>query len=174
MDKAYLGVDVGNKGFLALQYKGEFTYYSIEGRDLHELGEIITGIRNQYKYITCLVEDVHAIYGSSAMATFSFGFNKGVIIGLLIANNIPYQLVQPKEWQKEIWSNSDMEILYRAVKIKDKLVMKRAVDTKKTSINAAKRMFPNEDFRRTEKCKKIDDNKVDATLISEYGRRKNL
>jgi hypothetical protein len=41
-------------------------------------------------------------------------------------------------------------------------------------MNAAKRLFPNIDFRRTTKCKNLDDNKVDATLMCEYARRKNL
>ena len=50
----------------------------------------------------------------------------------------------------------------------------KQVNTKETSMNAAKRLFPNIDFRRTTKCKNLDDNKVDATLMCEYARRKNL
>ena len=41
-------------------------------------------------------------------------------------------------------------------------------------INAAKRLFPDIDFRRTSKCKNIDDNMCDAMLMAEYARRKNL
>ena len=51
---------------------------------------------------------------------------------------------------------------------------KKVVSTKNTSINAAKRLFPSLDLRKSTKCKNIDDNKVDALLMSEYARRKNL
>ena len=50
----------------------------------------------------------------------------------------------------------------------------KAVDPKPTSINAARRLFPNIDLRKNERCKKIDDNKVDSLLMAEYARRKNL
>ena len=42
------------------------------------------------------------------------------------------------------------------------------------SILAAQRLFPNHDLRRTEACKKPDDNLVDSLLIAEYGRRHYL
>ena len=67
-----------------------------------------------------------------------------------------------------------MVITYKKVKIKNKEINKKEVNTKATSINAAKRLFPELDFRRTNRCNNIDDNKVDATLICEYLRRKNL
>ena len=55
-----------------------------------------------------------------------------------------------------------------------KEISKKVVNTKQTSINAAKRLFPTIDLRKTTKCKNIDDNKCDSLLLSEYGRRKNL
>lgn len=173
-DKCYMGIDVGDKGFIVTQYKGDFKYYSIIEHDLYELADFMRQIRQDFSNLVCVIEDVHAITGSSAKGTFGFGFNKGYLIGLLSATKIPYQLVQPKVWQKEMWENSDMVITYKKVKIKDKEVTRKSIDTKKTSINCAKRLFPNTDFRRTQKCKNIDDNKVDATLMCEYARRKNL
>ena len=131
-------------------------------------------IRSTYSNLVCVIEDVHAIGNSAAKSTFTFGFNKGYLVGLLAANKIPYVLVQPKTWQKEMWLNSDMVVNYKKVTIKGKEVTKKEVDTKNTSINAAKRLFPQIDFRKSERCKNLDDNKVDATLMSEYARRKNL
>lgn len=174
MSKAYLGCDVGSKGFLTLQYDGIFEYYSIADNDLYQLSKIMTDIRSRFQQIACVIEDVHSIFGSSAKATFNFGFNKGYLVGLLSANNIPYTLVSPKQWQKEIWTNADMVINYKKVTIRGKEITKKEINTKQTSINAAKRLFPTADFRRTERCSNIDDNKVDATLMSEYARRKNL
>ena len=169
-----MAIDPGSKGFIVTQCNGEFSFYSIADNDLYQLSEIMDKIRNTYSNLVCVIEDVHSVFGSSAKSTFNFGFNKGYLIGLLAANKIPYVLVQPKTWQKEIWANSDMIVNYKKVKIKDKGITKKEVDTKNTSINAAKRLFPYIDFRKSDRCKNLDDNKVDATLMSEYARRKNL
>lgn len=174
MNKCYIGIDPGNLGYICVQFEGDFKYYSINDNDLYQLSEIMAGIRSKYVNLVCVIEDVHALFNSSAKSTFSFGFNKGYLIGLLAAHKIPYVLVQPKEWQKVVWNNADMVVNYKQVKIRDKIVTKKEVDTKNTSINAAKRLFPNIDFRKSERAKKIDDNKVDATLMSEYARRMNL
>ena len=173
-NKCYIGIDPGSRGFICTHCHGNFSFYSIEDNDLYQLSEIMAKIRQENENLVCVIEDVHALYNSAAKATFNFGFNKGYLIGLIAANKIPYILVQPKTWQKEIWVNSDMVVDYKKVLLKGKETIRKEVDTKNTSINAAKRLFPNIDFRKTERCKKIDDNKVDATLMSEYARRKNL
>lgn len=173
-DKCYMAIDPGSKGFIVTQTDNDFSFYSIEDNDLHQLAKIIENIRLSNTNLVCVMEQIHAIFGSSAKATFSFGEIYGQLQGLLIANKIPYVLVQPKVWQKEMWTNSDMVVNYKKVVVKGKETTRKEVDTKATSINAAKRLFPNIDFRKTERCKKIDDNKVDATLMSEYARRKNL
>lgn len=180
MDKLYMSIDVGSKGVICTNYNGDFKHYYIIDNDLYQLSKIMSEIRNTYEYIACVIEDVQAIYGSAASATFSFGFNKGYLIGLLCANNIPYTLVQPKQWQREMWNNSDIVVKYKKVLIKDRKtklpmeITKKSTDTKQTSYNCAKRLFPTMDFRKTERCKNFDDNKVDATLMCEYARRKNL
>lgn len=173
-DKCYIGIDPGAKGFISVQTNGGFCFYSIADNDLHQLSKIIENIRLSNTNLVCVMEQIHAIYGSSAKATFSFGEIYGQLQGLLIANKIPYVLVQPKKWQKEMWTNADMVVNYKKVIVKGKETTRKEVDTKATSINAAKRLFPNIDFRKTERCKKLDDNKVDATLMCEYARRKNL
>ena len=173
-DKLYIGIDVGSKGFISMQKNGVWEHYSIEDNDLYQLSKIMQEARLKNANIVCVIEDVHAIWGSSAKATFQFGFNKGYLIGLLAATNIPYILVQPKEWQKEMWGNADMVVTYKEVTIKGKKVNKKEVNTKQTSINACKRLFPTLDLRKSDRSKKIDDNKVDSILMTEFARRKNL
>ena len=173
-DKCYMAIDPGAKGYISVQKNGEFSFYSIADNDLHQLAKIIEKIRLSNTNLVCVMEQIHALFGSSAKATFSFGEIYGQLQGLLIANKIPYVLIQPKTWQKEMWTNSDMVVNYKKVVVKGKETTRKEVDTKATSINAAKRLFPDIDFRKTERCKKLDDNKVDATLMSEYARRKNL
>ena len=161
-----MGIDVGGKGFITTQKDGHFSHYSIEDNDYYQLSEIMAEIRKEEE-IVCVIEDVHALFNSSAKSTFNFGFCKGYLIGLLAANRIPYHLIPPKEWQKEIWSNADKVVKYGSDG-------KKSTDTKNTSINACKRIFPHLDLRKNERCKNIDDNKVDSILMSEYARRKNL
>ena len=173
-NRVYLGIDVGSKGFITLNTGSEFKFYSIADNDIYQLSDIFRDIKNEYPNVVCVMELIHAIFGSSAKATFAFGEINGILKGLLMANKIPYHLVPPKTWQKEMWDNKDLVVSYKTIKVKGKDVSKKDINTKQTSINAAKRIFPNIDLRRTEKCKNYDDNKVDSLLLAEYGRRKNL
>ena len=172
MGRVYLGIDPGSKGFITLMSDEGMEFFSIEDNDFYKLGDILHDIKERYSDVICVMEEVHAIFGSSAKGTFNFGEINGLLKGLLIANKIPYHLIQPKIWQKEIWDNKDMVYIFKTSEKDGKT--KKMVNTKPTSFNSAKRLFPNVDFRKTTRCKKDDDNKIDSLLICEYGRRKNL
>ncbi len=120
--------------------------------------------------VTVAIEDVHGFVGASTKATFNFGHIAGVKLGMTEALSVLYDyryvMVQPKEWQSAIWKNCDK--VYKPKKPKQRT---RRVDPKKTSLMAAKRLFPNVDFRRTEKCKNEHDGLVDAALIALYVRK---
>ena len=175
MDKTFIGLDPGIQGFITAMFpNGNYEFYSIDENDDLALHRILKSIKERSWQVSAVLEDVHALFNASAKSTFNFGEIKGILKGLLIANEIPYTLVQPKTWQQEIWINQDMIVSYKAVLRGDKEIKQKVVDTKSTSINAARRLFPNIDLRKNERCKKIDDNKVDSLLIAEYGRRKNL
>lgn len=173
-NKCYIGIDPGNVGFISIQVNGEWTFMSLKDNDLYQVSDMIAYLKSKYPDIVAGLEQVHAIFNSSAKATFSFGEIYGSLRALLIAHKIPYHLIPPKTWQKEMWDSKDMEITYKKVIIKGKEINKKDVNAKVTSMNTAKRLFPKLDFRRTERCDNLDDNKVDATLICEYLRRKNL
>lgn len=181
MEKTYIGIDPGLIGFItAIFPNGEKEFYSIDENDDLDLGRIFKSIKERSWEVVACMEDVHAIFGASAGSTFNFGEIKGVLKGLLIAHEIPYHLVAPKDWQKEIWVHQDEIIVTKTRKHTDKesgevgVKSYKTVDPKPTSINAARRLFPNIDLRKNERSKKIDDNKVDSLLIAEYARRKNL
>lgn len=172
--KTYIGIDPGSKGFITIRHEdGQFEFIQLENCNFHALA-LKLNVLQQTKDTFAVMEDVHSIYGSSAKATFSFGEIKGMLKGLLIAIGIPYQLVQPKTWQKEMWTNQDMVVEYKKVVVKGVEQTRKEVNTKQTSYNAAKRLFPSVDLRKTERCKNFDDNKVDSLLMCEYARRKNL
>lgn len=173
MSKIYIGIDPGTDGYLSVIDNGECRFLPIDGTPMLEIGKFIGEFRN--KQCVAVLEDVHALHGTSAGSMFNFGMSKGFLLGLLIAHKIPYVLVAPKDWQGGVWINADKEYTTQKQKLKnggEKTV--RKVETKTTSLNAALRLFPDVDFRKTERCKKFHDGKVDSLLMAEYGRRKNL
>lgn len=172
-NKIYVGIDPGGKGFITAIINGEYEFYSISDLNALAINKVL-GTLKERGNVVAIMEEVHAIFGSAAKATFSFGEIFGLLKGLLIANNIPYHLIPPKTWQKEIWTNADFVVTYKNVVVKGKTTVRKEINTKATSLKAAIRMFPTIDFRKTERCKFPDDNKVDSLLIAEYGRRKNL
>lgn len=176
MRNCFLGIDPGVVGFVtAIFHDGSVKFAPIADLDALELNEWLGAIKTMAGgNIVAVMEEVHAIFGSSAKSTFSFGEINGLLLGLLIANKIPYSLVPPKTWQKEIWENHDVVATFKTVKRKNGEVRVKDVNTKATSTNAARRLFPDIDLRKNERCKKVDDNKVDSLLIAEYARRKNL
>lgn len=176
MSKVYCGIDPGKKGYLVINDNNNWRYYPFLDTSIRDLSNVLRSIKESSNgNLVCAIEDVHAVFGTSAKSTFEFGLQKGLMIGLLEGNGIPYHQVPPKTWQKEMWANCDIVVKSEAFTNKSgKTGIRKKKDTKKTSENAAKRLFPDTDFRRTSKCKKNDDNKFDATLIAEYARRKNL
>lgn len=169
----YIGIDPGSKGFVSvLRENGERKFHAISDGDMLDLATFIQQeIEFSKPHVHCIMEEVHAVLGSSAKATFAFGEINGYIKGILTALGCPYTLIQPKLWQKEIWQNQDMVYVHKTNKNGES---KRCVDTKNTSYNSARRLFPEVDLCKTTKCKNFDDNKVDSILITEYARRKNL
>lgn len=124
------------------------------------------------------VEDVHSIFGSSASSNFAFGGRRREPVALfnMLAEmerryavhkdvKFMFEEVQPKVWQKEVWTTAD------------KVFDKSKVDTKATSIRCALRLFPEVTFTlpwsgKGVKPKKIQDGMCDSSLIAEYFRRK--
>ena len=160
MKDYYLGCDPGKKGFLCLYnvgYSGYKHYPLFDGNRLNrEMLRTLEKLAQTYT-IMAVVEQVHSMPHQGVASTFSFGTNYGMIIGALEALGIPYCTVTPGRWQKFICEAVD-----------------KAPNTKQMHYNAARRLFPDMDFRRSERSKTWDDNKVDATLICEYGKRKQL
>lgn len=114
--------------------------------------------------VSFIVEDVHALYGVSTSSTSSLMENKGQLEGIFFTmatlhNNCSFYLIAPKTWQKTVWMHCD------------KVMDSNKVNTKKTSLACAKRLWPNDSFLKNERCKIPHDGIVDAMLIAEAGRR---
>ena len=169
-----IGIDPGKQGFICVYHEitdeggteSYFTYYPMPlintEVDLQLLYQTLASFnRDDDGAAFCVLESVHALFGASAKSTFNFGWVLGAIEGILVANEIPYVKVTPKSWQSEMLTG--IPVIKKAGKT--------STDTKAMSLLAAKRLFPNEDLRATERCKKPSTDKVDALLLAEYCRR---
>lgn len=107
-----------------------------KGLDLEDLCNIVSEIQSIYKPLFVL-EEIHAIFGTAVGSMFSMARGLGNIESTLSCNECNYILVQPKKWQFKVWLDSD--IVY-----KDPSAKRKVKDTKATSLNAVKRLFPNE------------------------------
>lgn len=144
-DKTFIGVDPGASGALAILRGSETVTVPFSTEAYVEL---LQGMDASNTF--AIVEHVGAMPGQGSVSTFNFGMNFGIIQGVLSALKIPYELVRPQKWKKEFSCTSD----------------------KNTSIEVAKRLFPQANFKRTPKCTKDHDGIAEALLLAEYGRRK--
>ena len=169
--KHYIGIDPGSHGYIVvLDENGDHvTDLAIEdstdqdiARLFHTLGEV--------KCVAAM-EKVHSMPGQGVATTFAFGQNVGFLHGMLAAFQIPYTLVAPQKWQKAMWITDDMVYTVRKDKHGED---KRQVAPKPTSINAATRLFPTTELRKSDRARNPHDGKCDALLIALYAKRMNL
>ncbi len=139
----YIGIDPGKNGALAIIYGDVITLRTFDEQEY--IASLSAVSRNAF----CVLERVGAMPGQGVTSMFNFGKNYGFIQGLLAAYFIPFELVTPQKWKKTFGVTGD----------------------KNSSISVCKRLFPDVDLRRTEKCKKDHDGKAEALLLAEYARR---
>jgi crossover junction endodeoxyribonuclease RuvC len=100
--------------------------------------------------IVAAVEKVGAMPGQGVTSMFHFGKSAGYIEGVLTALGIPYQLVPPVKWKRAF-----------------SLVGK----DKKASIETCRKLFPELDLKRTERCRTDSDGKAESALLACYAMR---
>jgi len=181
IEKKYLvwGSDPGKKGALVQldtrplvpEIVAQFKF-PLVGRcyDPHALFDLLsTRLENTASFT---LEEVHAIHGTNAKSTFEFG---GTLFALRTAAaflHIPCHMVQPKAWQAVAWAGVPrvtVSVPTKAGKTGKPVPARMKVDPKATSLMAARAIWPSHDFRRTEKCARMDEGIIDAALIGYYG-----
>lgn len=142
----YIGIDPGKDGAIAAivcrEAKNPILFSETGYRDFLSALEP--------ENTKCCLERVGAMPGQGVTSMFKFGENFGFIQGLLVAYNISYELVTPQKWKKEFQITGD----------------------KNSSVAVCKRLFPDVNLRKTERCKKDHDGMAEALLMAEYARRK--
>ena len=142
-----VGIDPGKKGAMAII---ESTPDGIGGVKIipFEPSDYISALK-RYSGATVCIEDVHALRGNGITSSFVFGKTYGWLLGVLDALGVSYQAVSVQKWKKHFGLTSD----------------------KGQSIEVCRRLFPNVNLKRTDKCKKDDDNFAEACLLGIYAMR---
>lgn len=142
----FIGIDPGISGALAFIDGNAAAAMPFDERTYIENLKLCAG---EDKCICCL-EKVGSMPKQGVASTFKFGTNFGWIQGMLMTLDIPFELVTPQKWKKEFSVTAD----------------------KNTSIDVAKRLFPQVNLKRTERCVKEHDGMAEALLMAEYARRR--
>lgn len=164
----FIGIDPGKDGGLVFQSHDDIVVMKTpqvsNEIDINTIIETFENIiHNSSVKPICVLEDVHAIFGSSAKATFGFGESLGIMKGILAGMKIPYVLVAPKKWQAKLF-----EGIREQRKPNKGAGGKGTLDTKPMALLAAKRLYPKIDLRGSERSKNPHEGIVDALCISHY------
>lgn len=172
-DKIYLGIDLGKEGgFYALK-NGKPILKEVMPKigkdlDLPAIGKILLKFRKQDVHV--IFESIKGLFGISKGIAMDLSEQKGIIEGMCVLLKLPYTVVGPKTWQKAMFSGAKIQTKTKKVEG----VSKTVTDTKATATLVAKRLFPQETFLKSDRSKKPHDGLVDACLLAEYGRRRDL
>ena len=184
---AYIGVDPGKSGFITIFINNEFIFipmpdHKVETGKLlksgkpqmktvfHEAGmrDIVFQIKDicKGKEIKVAIEEVGGRGGWSATNNFNFGHTAGLQKMIFIMLGAEITMVRPQKWQsvmRQGYANIKKASSTGKTMISDpKAVAKLIVDTE----------YPNIDFRKTDRSKVDDDNKIDSFLVCLYLKRK--
>jgi len=148
----WIGIDPGQKGGYTVIAKTETgqAVFAYPWDDSFFAMEMVSLMQMKEHGIVAAVEKVGARPGQGTVSMFNFGKSAGYIEGVLSALGIPYQLVPPNKWKKEF---------------------SLIGQDKQASIVTCRKLFPELDLKRTERCRTDSDGKAEATLLAEYARR---
>lgn len=174
MSKVYVGIDIGKSGAIATYYpdKKIFTLPMplIKNElDYVQLAVYLNALKEAHADVHVVFEKLGLVFGSSKKTAWSMGEQSGAVEMACIALKIPYTKIRPVDWQKDIFSG--VPEMTKTPKPGSKTGSR---DTKAMALVAIKRLFPNLTLNFGGRAVKPDDGLIDAVLLAEYGRRRNL
>lgn len=165
MKRYYIGIDPGKDGGIAIfdKVNKSWTHFKMPNGKDKEIDCYAFGQIFNYPVEETIVafEDVHAIKGSGAKATFNFGRNMGYALGILQSKGLSCIMIQPKKWQALM----HLGVFRRK---KDEGTKDEKNDTKLMSLRAAQALHPGEQFLATPRSSTPHDGIVDAYLICHW------
>ena len=160
-----IGIDCGLDGAFALLDEAGNVHEEIamptvklgkgRGYDTAEINSFFIGIKHMD--IRVCVEDPGK-HAPSAAGLWSMTRSFAIIETMCIVYGFRYEVVAAQKWQKEFWS-------------RPKMAKGQKFDTKAAAKAAAAKLWPG---WLPSGNAKIREGKIDAALIAEYGRRKNI
>jgi len=166
--KNFLGIDIGLKGGLSivsedgelLECKPIPTIEVLVGKkirnqyDIQSVYFLLVEWEDKYKIDRACMERLRAIPNQSSQTGFSMGGGTMLFKTILTVLAITYSEIEPRAWQKAVFGEFGIQYT------KD--------TTKKASIQAAKQLFPKQDFRTNERCRTANDGMTDSACIAYY------
>lgn len=181
---AYIGIDPGKAGFLTVLIKGlEPKFFAMPTHKVesgkktksgkaamksvfHEAGlvDIIRDIHS--KSIGSarfgIIEDVTGRHGWSAQNNFNFGHTTGLQTMILHLLGAEVLKVKPQKWQAQMFAG------YEKVMVPSSSGKTMVHDTKATALSVVMNENSNIDWRKSERAREPDDNKIDSFLMAKY------
>ncbi len=127
--------------------KGKKTEYNI-----NKIIKILSFENPQVVSVALEKQHVRPVSGKRACFTTGFGF--GMLQAILECKQLPYEIVNPTVWMKEMFKGMDTK-------------------DKKASIMFCQRKWPKEDWTATERSVKPHTGLTDAAVIALYCYRRN-
>jgi hypothetical protein len=167
--KYIIGIDAGiNGGVFVLKDGTPFLRASMPKDGNHIIFKRFINMLESFKNLntTVVTEDLHAIWGVKASATFGLGRAYGGIVACCDIFDYKKVFVNPKVWQKDVWGDHERY----THKVKDKI----RIDTKRVSLEVASKIFPKESWLASTRSFVPHDGIVDAALLAYYGHKNNF
>jgi crossover junction endodeoxyribonuclease RuvC len=156
-DGRVVGIDPGFSGAIAvMNAQGTVLYLwdmptSEEGKLRHPNGRALQEMFLTVGLATVnlvALELVHAMPKQGVSSSFRFGVNWGIVLGVLQALALPYELVTPQSWQKAMYASQPKG--------------RTRADVKKTTRAFVDRRWPGQ---------AANEGQADALCIAEWARR---
>ena len=148
---AWVGIDPGIKGYSCLLVPEMGLVDFKPNTDLPlDICTWYSQVALKFNLRIVLIEDVRNIFGVSSRSNFQFGYNTGLITGIVKATGLGMDRVAPKAWQKRIGITS------------------KGKDIKKEVASKAIELYPYATVFKPRGS--IDTDKTDALMITHTAR----
>lgn len=160
----YIGIDNGiTGGICIIGPDGELKLHVMPVCSDGKKNRVDTKKLNEILYLYRCRSDVFVVYeapggSQNVKAAVSMADSFARMESVLILGDFKREPVNARKWQKMFWSVPKMS--------KDK-----KFDTKAAALNVAQRLWPKQNWLRTDRCKKPDSGFVDAALLAMYCQR---
>lgn len=161
---AVVGIDPGSNGAYCLLLPiTRHVYFRPTSEKPLDTFNWLKHVQDNYNLAICMIEEVSAIQGSAAKATFNFGGNVRQVNIIPEIAQIPIDKVRPKAWQKFIGLVTPTNLSGSANASKRKTYIKKEV------ASIASRLYPNAVLYGPKGG--LLDGRSDALMIAHYAAR---